>query len=46
VEIMGACRAIEWPKVLPMPSPDGLPHACHGPGDDPAIWCLILPGSA
>lgn len=46
VEIEGACRPIEWSKVLPMLSPDGQAHACHSAGADPIIYCLILPGAA
>lgn len=46
VEINGKCRPIEWSKVLPMPSPDGQAHACHGPGEDPLVYCYILPGEA
>lgn len=46
VEINGKCRAIEWKKVLPLPSPDGQAHACHSVGANPLIYCLVLPGSA
>ncbi|MCC2652161.1 MAG: hypothetical protein K0Q60_2324 [Microvirga sp.] len=46
VKVKDQCRPIEWPKVLPMSSPDGQPHVCHSAGTEPIIWCLILPGAA
>ncbi len=46
----GFCRPIDWSRVLPMPSPDGEPHACWSrAGTDRAnafIYCIILGGSA
>lgn len=46
----GACRPIDWSKVLPLPSPDGAAHVCwipHPlPAQPPLVRCIVLPGSA